>query len=172
MSKIRKARGLSLDQVSQLTNVSKGMLAQIEKGTSNPSISILWKIANGLHVSFTSLLEADSHDISVVSYNTITPLIAQGGSFRSYPLFPFDANTQIEMYVVEMEPGCIQPSEPHNEGVQEYLMLHEGELSISIADTKYHLNAGQAIRFSAAVPHIYINSSDQPNRFHVTMSYS
>lgn len=32
LAQIRKTRGLSLDKVAELTGVSKGMLAQIEKG--------------------------------------------------------------------------------------------------------------------------------------------
>lgn len=172
LSRIRKERGLSLDQVSSLTQVSKGMLAQIEKGSSNPSISVLWKIANGLQVSFTSMLEADSTDVSIVSYETMAPLIAEDGSFRSYPIFPFDANTRIEMYIVEMDAGCTHPSEPHNKGVKEYVYLHEGMLTITINDSEYQLIAGQAMRFDAAAPHTYINHSNQTSRFHVTISYS
>ncbi|MGO4274411.1 helix-turn-helix domain-containing protein, partial [Paenibacillus sp. TAF58] len=53
---IRKTRGLSLDQVADLTGVSKAMLGQIERGDSNPTISVLWKIVSGLQISFTSLI--------------------------------------------------------------------------------------------------------------------
>ncbi len=169
---IRKMRGLSLDQVSELTSVSKGMLAQIEKGTSNPSISTIWKIVNGLQLSFTSILKEDSTAISVVSYKDVTPLTEQESGFSSYPIFPFDARTRIEMYVVEMAPHCEHPSDSHNEGVEEYILVHEGELTIGIGEQNYHLTEGQAIRFAAAVPHRYINPSDQLSRFHVTISYT
>lgn len=54
IKRLRKIRNYSLDQLSALTGVSKGMLAQIEKGSSSPTITTLWKIANGLQVSFTS----------------------------------------------------------------------------------------------------------------------
>ncbi|MFR6096138.1 MAG: helix-turn-helix domain-containing protein [Dysosmobacter welbionis] len=37
--------------------MSRSMLAQIEKGDVNPTISMVWKIANGYKVSFTSLVE-------------------------------------------------------------------------------------------------------------------
>lgn len=50
--KLRKNRNLTLDQVSELTGVSKAMLGQIEKGKSTPTVTTLWKIANGLQVSF------------------------------------------------------------------------------------------------------------------------
>ena len=55
---IRESKKLTLDAAAQLTGVSRSMLAQIEKGDVNPTISVLWKIANGYRVSFTSLLDA------------------------------------------------------------------------------------------------------------------
>ena len=54
----RERRKLTLDAAALLTGVSRSMLAQIEKGDVNPTISVLWKIANGYKVSFTSLTEA------------------------------------------------------------------------------------------------------------------
>ena len=44
----RKAQNLSLDELSRRSGVSKSMLRQIEIGRSSPTISVLWKIANGL----------------------------------------------------------------------------------------------------------------------------
>lgn len=172
LAKIRKSRGLSLDQTAQLTGVSKAMLAQIEKGRSNPTISIIWKIANGLHVSFTSLLEKDRTDITIVSRDEVTPVTEENGDFRSYPLFPFDVSTRIEMYFVEMSPECVHPSEPHNEGVEEYIVVESGSLILTIGSARYELAAGQAIRFTAAEPHAYENpSAEEVNRFLVTISY-
>ncbi|HSU80106.1 MAG TPA: helix-turn-helix transcriptional regulator, partial [Candidatus Angelobacter sp.] len=45
---IRVTKGLSLDRVAELTGVSKPMLGQIERAQSNPTVSTLWKIAEGL----------------------------------------------------------------------------------------------------------------------------
>ena len=56
---IRERKKLTLDTAAKQTGVSRSMLAQIEKGDVNPTISVLWKIANGYKVSFTSLI--DSH---------------------------------------------------------------------------------------------------------------
>ena len=51
---IREQKKLTLDAAASITGVSRSMLAQIEKGEVNPTISVLWKIANGYKVSFTS----------------------------------------------------------------------------------------------------------------------
>lgn len=57
---IREQKKITLDSAAKLTGVSRSMLAQIEKGEVNPTISILWKIANGYKVSFTSLVKYDA----------------------------------------------------------------------------------------------------------------
>ena len=54
---IRNNRNLSLSEVSEITGVSKAMLGQIERGQSNPTVSTLWKIANGLKVSFSMFID-------------------------------------------------------------------------------------------------------------------
>lgn len=55
--RLREEKRLTLDEAARLTGVSRSMLAQIEKGDVNPTISMVWKIANGYKVSFTSLVE-------------------------------------------------------------------------------------------------------------------
>ena len=55
--RIREQKKLTLDAAAAATGVSRSMLAQIEKGEVNPTISVLWKMANGYKVSFTSLME-------------------------------------------------------------------------------------------------------------------
>lgn len=172
LSRIRKTRGLSLDKVAELTGVSKGMLSQIEKGVSNPTVSILWKIANGLQLSFTSLLEDRVQTVSIVSRDQMPILEGEEGAFRSRPLFPFDARTRTEVFWVEMDPGCIHESDAHNEGVEEYLMIEYGSLDIEIAGVLYSVEQGQSIRFVASLPHRYINTSDKVTGYHAVLTYS
>src|SRR3954454_16482967 len=52
----RKDRGLSLDQLAVASGVSRAALSQIESSKSNPSLSVLWKIAMGLQIPFSELL--------------------------------------------------------------------------------------------------------------------
>ena len=56
LKRIRTAKKMSLDNVANLTGVSKSMLGQIERGDSSPTITTIWKITNGLKISFSSLM--------------------------------------------------------------------------------------------------------------------
>lgn len=55
LKRIRQSKGMSLDQVAEQTGVSKSMLAQIEKGTANPSIGVLGKSQAVCELSFKDL---------------------------------------------------------------------------------------------------------------------
>ena len=50
LKEIRNTRQLTLDDVAELTGVSKPMLGQIERGQSLPTINVLWKISTGLKI--------------------------------------------------------------------------------------------------------------------------
>ena len=76
----RERKKLTLDGAAELTGVSRSMLAQIEKGEVNPTISVVWKIANGFKVSFTSLVEPQSEGVSVLRCGA--PLEEDGGRYH------------------------------------------------------------------------------------------
>ena len=64
------------------------MLAQIEKGDVNPTISMVWKIANGYKVSFTSLVEP-ARERPVLLRGDDAPILEEdGGRYRTCPAFP------------------------------------------------------------------------------------
>ena len=65
LKRIRKEKKLSLDNAAEMTGVSKSMLGQIERGESSPTVATLWKIATGLHISFTALLEGQAMETKI-----------------------------------------------------------------------------------------------------------
>lgn len=169
---IRKSRGLSLDNVAGLTGVSKAMLGQIERGDSNPTISVLWRIVNGLSISFTALIEEAEVDVDVVSPDDIEPFLEEEGAYRSYPLFAYNLRTKFESYMVVMEPNCDYGSEAHNEGVEEYIFVHQGELELRVQDESYIVPAGNSVHFAANRPHRYRNPGKEITKFYTVIYYA
>lgn len=157
LREIRTKRNLSLDEVTKLTGVSKAMLGQIERGQSNPTVSTLWKIATGLKVSFSLFVEDNQEDLHIICQNDISPIIEDNNKMRLYSIFPFDANKGFEIFTIELEENCNHISSSHNQGVEEYIIVTEGEIEINIDDKKFILKKGNSIRFMANKPHAYKN---------------
>lgn len=152
---IRGNRSLSLDQLSKLTGVSKSMLRQIETGNSSPTIATIWKIANGLHVSFTALLRKPVVQAKVRSFREEKPLTAESEHFRVFPLIPFEPQQSFETYYIEIDPGTVFSGEPHEGNVYEYIFVFKGRLLISVEDKKFEINENEFFQFQANYPHAY-----------------
>jgi transcriptional regulator with XRE-family HTH domain len=153
--KIREKRNLSLDQLSDLTGVSKSMLRQIETGKSSPTIATIWKIANGLRVSFTALLRKPIIQAEVKSFCGERPLTAESEHYRLFPLIPFEPRQSFEMYYVEIDPGTVFSGEPHDGNVYEYVFVLNGKLEISVDAKNFEINKNEFLKFQANYPHKY-----------------
>ncbi|KAA6470616.1 XRE family transcriptional regulator [Bacillus cereus] len=171
LKSIREKEKLSLEKVSQLTGVSKTMIGQIERGDSSPTLTTIWKIANGLKVSFTSLINNSQPDTKVILRNDVQALSEDNGRYKVYPSFPFQDDRNFEIYTVEIETEGNLSSEAHKEGTEEFITVFEGELKIDINDCQYTLNNGDSIRFKADRPHTYTNSGRTLTRLSMTIYY-
>ena len=161
VKKIREQKKLTLDAAAELTGVSRSMLAQIEKGDVNPTISVVWKIANGYKVSFTSLIEKKDNEICVIRQADTQPLRENDEKYLNYPVFPFDEKKLFETYRIIIEPSGELTAQAHLNGAEEYFTVFAGEVEIVVADESYFLSRGDSIRFFANVPHIYRNIGEE-----------
>ena len=168
---VRERKKLTLDAAAAATGVSRSMLAQIEKGEVNPTISVLWKIANGYKVSFTSLVESRPEAVSVIRQSELTPLTEDDGRYLNYPLFPFDERTLFETYRIVVQPGGKLLAQPHLQGSVEYITVFSGRLSLTIAGEVFQLSKGDSIRFRADVPHAYENPGTETAELSMLIYY-
>lgn len=171
IKRVRQERKLSLDKTAALTGVSKTMLGQIERGESNPTVTTLWKIANGLRLSFSSLISQERPAVTVIKKKTIAALSENEGQYRVYPLIPFQPDKQFEVFAITLEPGCVHYSESHHRGVEEHIFVNEGLLVITVNEEVFEVGCEDSIIFVADVPHSYQNNGPKPVNCTVLIHY-
>ena len=115
LKRIRTSKGMSLDVLSEQTGVSKSMLAQIEKGTANPSLGVLGKITSGLRIEFQELIDAPPMESCLVTPDQMTPTKEMIGEYKVWTCFPYEDNHQLEIYRIDIEPGGKYISGSHGE---------------------------------------------------------
>ncbi|NJP41130.1 helix-turn-helix domain-containing protein [Oscillospiraceae bacterium HV4-5-C5C] len=169
---IREQKKLTLDAAASATGVSRSMLAQIEKGDANPTISVLWKIANGYKVSFTSLIEQAPEAATVLPADAVQPIIEGDGKYINYPSFGFDEQRGFETYRIVIAPGGSLQAEPHLSGTEEYITVFSGKVEIVAADQTFALNKGDSIRFLADVSHSYRNTGSDEAQLSMLLYYA
>ena len=155
---IRKEKGLTLEDLSGMTGVSKSMLGEIERGGTNPTILVLWKIAEGLKVPLTNIFEEKESECSIVR-NDEQKMISTDTGFKIFSLFPYYAPHKLEFHKIEIAPFSKLSNPGHMNGVDEYIVIMEGEIELTFGEFKTLLRKGDAIRFNATTHHEIINNS-------------
>lgn len=103
LKRIRKSKNMSLDMLAERTGVSKSTLGQIERGESNPTVSTIGKIVEGLKVPFEQLIY-DRKEIMVMPSPEEAPVFKEKeGQYRIYVMLPFDAGRNFEIYQGELD---------------------------------------------------------------------
>lgn len=155
---IRKTKGLTLEELSRISSVSKSMLGEIERGSTNPTINILWKIAEGLKIPLTKLIEEKNNEFLIVKKDE-KKLINKDSAFNIFSIFPYYDLHNLEMLKIVIAPLSKLSNPGHMNGVDEYLYVIEGDIKLIMGKTEIALNQGDAIRFKGEKSHEIINST-------------
>ncbi|MGM0410334.1 MAG: helix-turn-helix domain-containing protein [Bacillota bacterium] len=172
LRKLRKRKNYSLSELEELTGVSKSMLGQIERGKSSPTVKTLWKISKGLNVSFSTFVNENKEDISIVSNKNTHPIIEKKSKYKVYPLFPYENEKKFEIYFIEIAANYSHEAEAHYENTEEYLLVNKGKISVKIDNKKYDLEKDEAINFNGDKPHIYENNSSKKASAYIIIYYA
>ena len=155
LKKLRLERNFSLGQLAELSQVSKVMLSQIEKGDTNPTINTIWKIANGLKVPYTALLQQREDDTIIVKKSEIAMQMGDDKHYRIFCYYPNNPQRNFELFQIELDAGYSYTSIGHSEKSQEYIMVLEGKLQLTVNNKTYDLHPDDTICFTASAKHIY-----------------
>ena len=165
LAALREQQALSLDELSRRAGVSKSMLSQIERAQANPTVAVVWRLANALGVPLTDLLQ--NSDVpampaitTVARHATPTLRGAQDGNGNGCELRilgPVDLAGQFEWYELQMQPGAVLDSLAHGPGSREHLSVLTGTLSLTAGDSSATLAAGETARYAVDQPHAIRN---------------
>ena len=165
IKRIRQEKNLSLGDLAKLSDVSKSMLAQIERGEGNPTLSTLWKIANGMQVSFNTLIAQPKLPYKVTKLAEIEPILDMNGGLKNYSLFS-DIENNFSVYQIEVGKEISWISEAHLCGTAEFITIIQGSLEIKLEEKTFILKKGENLWFKADVPHGYCNLDEGTTIFH------
>lgn len=164
LKRIRHSKEMSLDRAAEQTGISKSMLAQIEKGTANPSLGVLGKIASGLRIDFHTLIDPPKEKYALVTPTGLVPTKELEGQYRVWTCFPYEDSHAVEVYRIDVEPGGVYESGSHGENTREYLAVIEGVLTVECHDHREELTNRQIYKFETDQPHTYRNDGKETVR--------
>jgi transcriptional regulator with XRE-family HTH domain len=163
---LRAARRWTLEQLAMRSGVSKGMVVQIERGATNPSIATLCRLANAFGVTVPRLVEvAEGPRVRLVrADDAVTLWRGRAGSVARL-LVGVDVPELTELWEWRLAPGDTYAGEAHPGGTHEILHVLEGSLTLQVDRSRHEARRGETIAFRADRPHTYANEGKGVVRF-------
>ena len=161
LAALRQAQSLSLDELSRKAGVSKSMLSQIERAQANPTVAVVWRLANALDVPMGDLLGSSrppaAPAIELVAVHATPSLRSPDGLCELRILGPIELAGQFEWYALSLQVGGALESQAHEHGTREHLTVISGSLEVVSGDAQQRLKNGETARYAADRPHTVRN---------------
>jgi len=154
VKQLRVGRGLTQDQMSKLSGLPRATWANLESGASNPTISVLLKVAGALQVSIEELISAPRATARRYPANELPRRTR--GQVVVRKLLP-DPIAGLELERMELPPRTRMTGVPHRAGTREYLACESGEIVLTASGERYVLAPGDVVVFRGDQPHAYDN---------------
>jgi transcriptional regulator with XRE-family HTH domain len=168
VASLRKGSRMSFDELAARSDISKGMLVQIEQGRANPSISTLCKLASALRVSVADLVSAGddpNRSVRIVAPGT-APVLWQGSKGGAATLLVgSEGPDMLELWDWHLMPGERFEARPHPAGTQELLSVTEGTLALEVDGRTHLLGAGTSAFARTDCAHAYVCHGKKSVRF-------
>lgn len=160
LQSLRQARGLSLDDLSRKAGVSKSMLSQIERNQANPTVAVVWRLANALGVALAELLEGEKREapsLSLLAAHATPSFKSPDGKCELRILGPIELAGQFEWYELSVQPGGVLESQPHEPGSREHLTVLTGLLEVQAGAESSRIKHGDSARYAVDIAHAIRN---------------
>jgi transcriptional regulator with XRE-family HTH domain len=156
---LRKERGLTLEELAEVSGVSRAMISKLERGEKNPTLVIAARLAEGLGVSLSRLAGVEERrEVVVVPKEGRTVLRDPETGFERQSLSPTFPGRGVEFLRNVVPEGSTSGDfPPHRKGVEEHIVVEKGELGAILDGERHLLREGDALYFAADVPHRFDN---------------
>lgn len=175
--KIRRAKKMTMQDLSEKVGVSKSLISQVERGEVLPSLTTLEKIAVVLEIPITEFFEVESEEIyeeDIIVRKGSRKKIIMPGSPVIYNMLTTSLKNKIEFLLIEVPPKVLKESydTTFKHKGEEYFMVLEGQLHLSIGDKQFVLNEGDSGCFNSGIAHSFENKTDKKTVFLVAVTES
>lgn len=171
----REEAGLTLEQLSTQSSVSRAMLSKVERGEKSPTIGVASRIAHALDAPLSDLIGAP-----VGAASGVAVVMRRGAR----PIFR-DPETGFERHMVSAAPGAGGPElvvhylpaqvstgllPAYPPGTEKQLIALSGTVTVLLGGISETLNPGDSLFFQADADHGFANRTNAPCEYLMVIS--
>jgi len=167
---IRENRKLSIEDVSERTNLSAAQISSIEDGSLVPNLTPLIKIARVLGVRLGTFMDDDENLGPALSRakdkKEVTRFSDRGNAVNSdldfYTLARNKAGRHMDPFLIDIFPSSEEEIKTSTHEGEEFIYVLEGEVEIIYGKDKYLLEKGDSIYYESIVAHHVHSHGENP----------
>jgi transcriptional regulator with XRE-family HTH domain len=173
---LRQTLGLSLKVLAQRSDVSVGMISQIERGLANPSVRILEQLRVALDVPLTTLLEGDDDGEGAVDGVAVAEVVPDfvrradqrpnftvtAGGLSKELLSPHGKH-DLQFMIITIPGGSRSKEILLGVGEKAGLVL-DGAVELTVGGRTEVLGPGDSFQFDSELPHHVANTTRRTAR--------
>jgi quercetin dioxygenase-like cupin family protein len=154
--RLRRRQGMSVRKLATGTDFSPSFISQLERNKVSPSISSLERLAFGLGVTLGDFF-ADASPTVVVPRHSRQRLTSGWSRARIEALDTAHPHRLLEAVMVTMSSGGTSGKRPHPHERDRFVIVFDGLVTLTLADSTYTLRRGDSVILPAGVPHHWHN---------------
>lgn len=152
----RMRRKMTLDEVAELSGLSKGHISRFERGEKSLSIAALMRLSQALNTSVATLLgeRVDNEAIYLVraTDRKMRKANEKGVAYRFARLSGRERAAPVEAFVVEVSNTSAMNRAAYHAGEEIFFVL-DGVIELELTDRTFRLAKGDYLQFSGSLKH-------------------
>jgi quercetin dioxygenase-like cupin family protein len=149
---------MSVRALASRAGFSPSFISQIENGQASPSIASLERIVSILGVTLAGFFTGQKADMPVVTRSNDRQEISSSWSrARIEALILPDAGRRLEAVMITIAPGGRSGKRPSSHSGEEFAIVFEGDISLTLGAETHVLRRGDTASFSSEVEHLWEN---------------
>lgn len=162
---LREGQQLSLRALAERTGFSASFLSQVENGQASPSISSMERIATALGVTMVEFFRRAGGDVPVVTRADARPTLqSEWSKARIEIVGGGNQHGRLEAMLVTLEAGGSSGKRPEASTREEFTLVLDGSLELTLDDGQQILEAGDAVTILRGAARRWHNPGDQVAR--------
>ena len=165
LRELRDINGLSLQQLSDRSDVSPAAIHKVEQGNMVPTITTLLKLAMALDRPVSYFVD---EEISSPSYIEVTRASERKKLFTSHKGIDLAGISGsygqyfVASAIAEVEPGATSGDVALRHPGEELIFMLSGSLEVEVGDQKIRLGSGDSVHFRTDREHRWANPTKRP----------
>lgn len=159
---LRTNQKRTLQEIADLSELSKSMISKIENNKTVPSVAALVKIAQALGTNISNLLEHDGflNAIMTTRRNAEENLTSTDKGYSIYPYASEYHEKKMQPFLFVAKKGEVKPHEVSHEG-EEFIYIIYGQMKMKVGEVEYFLKTGDSLYFNSLQKHGIMPVSDE-----------